>query len=144
MKIHEMEFRYFNECQNLYIKADVEIPKFDKVIDLNKTTHLHYGINEHGIVNFGLWRDEEHKRPGHGGFWSSREGVVGPLIGEELVHVGINGYGVSMIKHRLEEILPEEYYIESKKSGNEIYYEIQGGDKTKYNGRQIYPGYQLG
>lgn len=145
MNVTKMEFRYFNGHQNLYMTADVEIPKFDKVIDINSTTHMHYGINEHGLVNFGIWNDIESKRPGHGGFWSSRESIVGPMIGEKLVGIGLNGFGVSIIKEKLEAILPEGYYIEERPlGGNETYYVINGGDKSNTEARQVYAGYQKG
>lgn len=138
MKIIEMQFLYFNQHQNLYLLAETEIPKSNNIVELAPGERLHWGENEHGIVCFGLWYDDPKKRPGHGGFWSSREGVVGPIIGKQLVHVAVNRMAVSMEKSRLEAILPEQYHLVENKTmyrdgTPEITWYIQRIDGAKWN-----------
>lgn len=132
MKIIDMKFQYFNQCQNLYITAEGDnlIPKFEHVISIETGSHLHYGENQYGIVNFGLWYDDPKKRPGHGSYWSSRESVVGPLIGKNLISVSINRVGVSMSEDALTPLLPSDYHIVTKTVGAEIYHEIQRRDRN--------------
>lgn len=156
VNITEIVFQYFNGIQNPYITAtgDNLIPKFDRVITMSPGQHMHVGENEHGIVNFGLWYDNERKRPGHGGFWSSRESIVGPLIGKRLVAVAINRIAVSMTVESLEKLLPDEYHIEERETkngkGTEVVYAVQRKDGshqvTPY--REIIsglmPSYRLG
>ena len=120
MKIHSIQFQYFNQEQNLYITAEGDnlIPKFDQVIEVAPGERMHIGENEYGVVNFGLWYDEVKKRPGHGGFWSSREAIVGPMIGKRLVHVSINRVSSSMTHAAVEALLPDEYFIEPRESSH--------------------------
>jgi hypothetical protein len=158
MNIAAVRFEYFNGHQNMYIAviggneylANL-IPKFDQVITLSPGESIHWGKNEHGIVNFGLWYDDPKKRPGHGGFWSSRASVVGPLIGKRLVHVAINNFATCMTYEAVEKILPEEYHIVEGSYGSrssETPYYIQRMDGN--NVRTISPttglscGYWLG
>jgi hypothetical protein len=157
MKIKSLTFQYFNREQNLYIRAEGEnlIPKFDRVIELGKGERIHVGENEFGVVNFGLWCDDEKKRPGHGGYWSSRESIVGPLIGKRLVHVAINSIAASMTVEALEAIIPDDYLIVSidgrgEKGKTETTYVIQreDGKNTETPYREIIsgltPSYRLG
>lgn len=135
MNIAWIRFDYFNEHHHMRIGViggqeyvSKLIPKFQHVIPLGGGESIHWGDNEHGIVNFGLWCDDPAKRPGHGGMWSSRGSVVGPLIGKRLVPVGINGISTHMTYEKVEEILPEEYEIQTQIVGNETYFEIQRKD----------------
>lgn len=139
MNIAAIRFEYFNQRQNIYIDmvGGIEylrtlIPKFDNVIELGPGKRMYWGENEHGILNFGLWYDDPKLRPGHGGMWSSRESLVGPLIGKRLVSVAINNFATSMTVEALEKILPDEYQIVEEtftyKSHTEICYYIQRKD----------------
>ncbi|MGG1618275.1 hypothetical protein [Paenibacillus sp. NRS-1781] len=130
MNISGIRFEYFNECQNVYIDAvgDDLIPKFENTIPVEEGGTIHWGVNEHGIVNFGLWKDDPKKRPGHGGMWSSRAGVVGPLIDRKMVEVGINGSAAHITVEVLEKILPDEYEIRERDSYGETVYEVQRKD----------------
>lgn len=135
MNIAWTRFEYYNECQHMHIGViggqeylGSLIPKFQHVIPLERGKSIHWGANEHGIVNFGLWCDDPIKRPGHGGMWSSRGSVVGPLIGKRLVPVAINGISTHMTYERVEEILPGDYEIQPRDVGGETFFEIQRKD----------------
>ena len=141
MQITNIKFQYFNRKQNLYITAEGSdiIPKFNQFIPLGGGKTMHVGENNYGVVSFVLWCDQKEQRPGHGGFWSSRPSVVGPLIGKRLIDVAINGVSASMQVEVLEQILPEEFHIVERpnKTGNEISFEVQRKDgqnsETPYN-----------
>lgn len=131
MDVVSIQFQYFNQQQNLYIVTTTPniIPKFDRIITIEPGAHMHIGENEHGVVNFGLWRDDPNKRPGHGGFWSSRGSIVGPLIGKKLIHLVINRISTTMTDEKLLEILPDDYQIvDEPRSAKETYYTIQRKD----------------
>ncbi len=129
MNISVIRFEYFNECQNVYIDAvgDDLIPKFENTIPVEEGGTIHWGVNEHGIVNFGLWRDDPKKRPEHGGMWSSRAGVVGPLIDRKMVDVGINGFAAHITVESL-----EKSFLMNMKLGNGI---RTGKPCMKYKGK---------
>lgn len=97
--------------------------------------HLAWGdIPEAGTVKFGIWCDRSEDRPGHGGYWSSRAGVVGPMINKKLVWLGINNMSMHMTVEKVEELLKEhgfdeEYHIVEVKNNyggsEEISYYIE-------------------
>lgn len=60
--------------------------------------------------------------------WSSRAGVVGPLIDRKMVDVGINGFAAHITVEALEKILPDEYEIRERDSYGETVYEVQRED----------------
>ena len=61
-------------------------------------------IPEAGTVKFGIWCDRSEDRLGHGGYWSSRAGVVGPMINKKLVWLGINNMSMHMTVEKVEEL----------------------------------------
>jgi hypothetical protein len=90
---------------------------------------LHYGISEDGVVSFGIWYEEERRRPGHGGYWSSRAGVVAPLIGVPMVDVVINRTAMHMTVPAVEALLAahgldSDYCVAERNSYGETVYEV--------------------
>jgi len=73
--------------------------------------HIAWGdLPEVGTVKFGIWYDSSSERPGHGGYWSSRAGVIGPRINKKMVALGINNCAMHMTVDKVEELLKEHGY----------------------------------
>ncbi|KJD42557.1 hypothetical protein [Paenibacillus terrae] len=154
MNIAWIRFEYFNGCQNVYIGVvggdeylNSLIPKFENTISVEEGETIHWGENEHGVVNFGLWNDNPDKRPGHGGMWSSRAGVVGPLIDRKMVDVGINGIATHITVEALEKLLPDDYEIRERDSYGETVYEVHrkdGNNTPSSCVTQLHAGYWYG
>lgn len=134
MNIKKIEFHNFNQQQNMYITTEGEynFPERNQVVPVpRENAELRWGENGDGVVSFGLWYFDEDKRPGHGGLWSSRAGVAGPMIGKELVNVAINQVATHMTLEALQKILPDEYEVKKRSFGGELWYEIQlKGDES--------------
>lgn len=138
MKIKKIEFHHFNQRENVYIETEGEydFPKKEHALKLTgEPGTIHWGMNDDGVVSFGLWYDDPDMRPGHGGYWSSRAGVVGPLIGCDMVPVAINNYSAHMTVPALEKLLPDGYVIVQRSSfdDDEFWFEVQ---KTKEDDQQ--------
>lgn len=90
---------------------------------------LNYGVSEDGVVSFGIWYEEERRRPGHGGYWSSRAGVVAPLIGVPMVDVVINRTARHLTVPAMEALLVAQgladmYHVVERNSHGEVVHEV--------------------
>lgn len=136
MKIKSIELPYFNNHYNVRIETEgrYTFPERTNTIPLpDEDAIMYWGENDDGVVSFGIWMLDPIERPGHGGYWSSRESVVGPMIGQKLVSIGINHFAASMTVEALENILPEGYEVRTRKlfegrEDEETLYEVQRKD----------------
>lgn len=122
---------------NVYITLVEEgyafMPAKDQVMPITDEDgtvgELHYGIADTGVASFGIWYEEKSQRPGHGKLWSSRAGVVSPLIGVPLVAVGINRMATHITVPAMEALLIAQgldtsYCVVERNSYGEVVYEV--------------------
>jgi hypothetical protein len=113
LNINTIQFHNYNMEENVSITLHEEgynfMPKMTQSMPMGAGEDLHYGIDtDTGLVSFGIWMHDEDERPGHGGYWSSRAGVVGPKLGLQLVNIAINRMSVHITVDALEEILRQQ------------------------------------
>lgn len=139
MMIKELRLPYFNGCFNVYIDTydKVEFPKKTEEYSINGGV-LRYGYDkETGIASFGLWYEQETKRPGHGGLWSSRESVAGPIMGLRLVNTAINMFSSSMTVEKLSEILPDDFEVIARYTGGGTTVDLAANQSFLSDGKEI-------
>lgn len=135
LNIKQIRFCHFNGIENVYIdliKDTFDIgPKRDKVMAMNESCELHYGIDEElGLVSFGVWMFDENKRPSYNACWSSRPSIVGPMLGGlKLVDVAINNCSAHITVDKLMDIfhkygLDDQFEIVTRSYCDEVSYEV--------------------
>lgn len=120
--MNTLKLMYINEHWNPYLIINEPKEKVYTAMD-NKVNlhdgHFVYGVSELGFYSFGYWANQENKRPGHGGLWSSNSGTLGSIIGKEVTEAGVklekegSFFRMAMSIDSLRRILPPEYYIEN-------------------------------
>lgn len=90
---------------------------------------VQYGISDAGVVAFGIWYEDKQQRPGHGGLWSSRAGVVSPMLDLPMVSVSINRMATHVTVPAMEAMLEAQgmgsaYNVLESYSGGETTYEV--------------------
>lgn len=120
--MNKLRLLYINGHWNPYLivkeHREMIFPEMDNKVKLGDG-HFLYGVSELGFYSFGFWANQENKRPGHGGLWSSNSGTLGSVIGKEVTEVGVtekeNGsyFRMAMSVDTLKSILPGDYYMQN-------------------------------
>lgn len=107
-----VRFSWYNDKWNM----SLETSGYDDVgagdiIHKVETDEGEYRLRKHPfkfftVYSFGFMYNKASRRPGHGGEWSSREGVINPIFGTNLVGTSINSAVAKLDKNDVEKLLP--------------------------------------
>lgn len=113
--------------------VEADEPKYGEwehkiTLEGEKTGHFGFTLHPDGIVFFGVWYDEARFRPGHGGHWSSREGVLFNLTGIRAIPACNVKSGYRMAEsatvEALKPFIPEGFEIRASQHGSETWFGV--------------------
>jgi hypothetical protein len=112
----EAKLCYFNQHWNIYLYTGNGYESWchDETLETKrseeKNHHGEYRLRKYEhpeipIYSFGFFADDESRRPGHGGEWSSNAKHINTIFGTELIEVALDQISVAVPLPWLKELL---------------------------------------